>query len=505
MKRQLSGLLYLNGHALLNRRHNIAIGGINFLHGVIAAYQDVLEGSHALSVGHSGLIYRDAGKRCASQLEGDALYQTVLGSLGDLQITAFQRVMDLDLGGLTQLHLYAGNHFGNDVFLSRIDFLYGIVVADKHVFKCGYALIVGGGGHVYRFTVSGCASQAELNAFHIAVLRGLGDFHGATGQLVLERQLSRLFQLDRYTLLDRRNDIAIGCIDFLHGVIVANKNIFEGRYTLAVGNSRLAYRRAGSGSASKLESDALNQTIFSSLCDLQIAALEGVVYVYLSGGVQRHLDVGNHFRNHVFIGGIDFLNSIVAANKHILERGYTLIIGNSRHIHGFTAGRSTGKPELDTLNQTILRGLGDLYGATSQFVFKLCLSRDAIGNDNAILDGRHYIFRRSIQLLQRIVAANRYILNQSDTVTSGSSGKAHVGASRGSTCQLKGNALNHAVFSGFCDLHRAFFQNVFKRDRLDVADTKRYSLRRSWDVVVRCVFRDRVSTGLQIRNGDLTV
>ena len=64
---------------------------------------------------------------------------------------------------------------------------------------------------------------------------------------------------------------------------------------------------------------------------------------------------------------------------------------------------------------------------------------------------------------------------------------------------------NLTILRGLSNLHNALLQHVAEVHCLEIADSDGHSLRLRRDVVVRCILRYCVSTGLQIGNGNLTV
>ena len=64
---------------------------------------------------------------------------------------------------------------------------------------------------------------------------------------------------------------------------------------------------------------------------------------------------------------------------------------------------------------------------------------------------------------------------------------------------------NLTILRGLRNLYDALLQHVAEVHRLKIADCDVYGLRLRRNVVVRCILRYGVSTGLQIGNGNLTV
>ena len=250
----LGHLVPLNDRTLAFGNH-VADGGVDFLHGVILADEDIFEYCHAVLVGVGVNADLLAGERGSVEMESHAFHEVILGGLDDLEVTALQLVVKallgyripFDLGSLT---------VGNNISLGSVNFLDGVILADEDVLEQRHAIFIGIGVFVNLFTRQGCPVKVEFHAFHETVLGGLNDFEVTALQFVVYFSGSNLIPFDLHVLAVGY-DILEGGIYFLQHVTAADKNIFEIRLSGAVHGGSHVNLGTAIGGAGESELDTL--------------------------------------------------------------------------------------------------------------------------------------------------------------------------------------------------------------------------------------------------------
>ena len=149
-----------------------------------------------------------------------------------------------------------------------------------------------------------------------------------------------------------------GGVDFLHGVILTDEDIFEYCHTVLVGVGVNADLLAGERGSVEVESHAFHEVILGGLDDLEVAALQLVVHLgcgYFCPFDLHVLTVGYD----ILEGGIHFLQHVSAADEDVLEIRLAGAVHRSGHVDLNAAVGGAGETELDAFGQTVLSSLGD--------------------------------------------------------------------------------------------------------------------------------------------------
>ena len=350
----VGNFLELHNETCLHGRNNILHRRIDFLQRVVVANQDILEDGNTVSVGGSSQVNSIAGDGSSMQPEGNALDHAVLRGLGNAQVAALELVVDIHGGGVIQSNLHAVCHSGNDILGSRVHFLNAVVVANQNVVEGGNSGVIGHGGHIHRLAVDSSTGQTERDTSDLAVLGGLLNLNGAASQLIMEVQAGGVVERDGHIALDSGNNVPLGGVDFLYGIVITDKDFSEHDDTVLVGRSSFIDCCTGDRRTGQPEGHACHEAILGGLRDFQIAASQLVLKLSGGAGVVLNHHASLHRRNNILRCGVDFLQLIVVAHRNIIEGSHAVGIRNSRHVDSRTCCGSAGQTEGVTSNLTIL-------------------------------------------------------------------------------------------------------------------------------------------------------
>ena len=173
----------------------------------------------------------------------------------------------------------------------------------------------------------------------------------------MELDLGHLVPLNDRTLAFG-DHVTDGGVDFLHGVILTDEDIFEYCHAIFIGVGVNADLLAGERGSVEMESHAFHEVILGGLDDLEVATLQLVVYLgggYLCPFYLHILTVGYD----IFEGSIHFLQHVTAADEDVLEIRLAGAVHGGSHIDLGTAVGGAGETKLDSFGQTVLGSLGD--------------------------------------------------------------------------------------------------------------------------------------------------
>ena len=155
----------------LGIRHHITDGGIHLLQHIAGADQHVFKTRHTTGVRHSILVHRLSGERCAIQVEGHALHQSVLAGFRHFQAAALQLVVEIHGSGLAADDGHALGFLGF-IFVNGL-LGYGIN-AGVEVGDVDLARLIGGFGGAVPL-----AGDRKGDALYFAILGSLNQLHVA--------------------------------------------------------------------------------------------------------------------------------------------------------------------------------------------------------------------------------------------------------------------------------------------------------------------------------------
>ena len=258
--------------------------------------------------------------------------------------------------------------------------------------------------------------------------------------------------------------IALGGADLTNRPVVAADIIAGGELAVLVGvvsiHKLIALINAVGGTGKR--SVALRRSGFAvALGDCNIELLEDVGKALIGYAVPLHcgaLAIGNYIAN----GGVHLLQCVAGADEHIPEGRHAVFIGDGVFIHGQPAEGGSGKVELHSLIQPVLRGLGHGQFATAKHIVE--------GNHRR-LSGKHgntvaflgYIL--VIALLGDGINAGHQIVAANFTVSIGGNGLIDALAGDG-----EGNAVHPAVLAGLDDFGAAVTDLQIQKGSYRVAD-----------------------------------
>ena len=142
----LGHLVPFNDCALAFGDH-VTDGGVDFLHGVILADEDVLKQRHAVFIGIGVFVNLFTGQGRSVKVEFHTFHETVLGGLNDFEVTALQFVVYFGGSNLIPFDLHVLT-VGYDILEGSIHFLQEITAADEDVLEIRLAGAVHRSGHV---------------------------------------------------------------------------------------------------------------------------------------------------------------------------------------------------------------------------------------------------------------------------------------------------------------------------------------------------------------------
>ena len=263
----LGHLVPLNDRTLAFGDH-ITDGGVDFLHSVILANEDIFEYCHAVFIGVGVNVDLLAGERGSVEVELHAFHEVILGGLDDLEVAALQLVVHLGGGNLIpfDLHVLA---VGYDILEGSIHFLQEIPTADEDVFEIRLAGAVHRSGHVDLNAAVGGAGETELDTLGQTVLGGLGHRKVTALEDIVKGHRCGL-------IIFHRN--GLGCLRLVVVFVLLGYRIAAGQETFDLDLSVcIGGHVLGDTVAGYHEGNARYNAILRGLNDLEVAALEGVV------------------------------------------------------------------------------------------------------------------------------------------------------------------------------------------------------------------------------------
>ena len=152
--------------------------------------------------------------------------QTILGGLGDTEITTSKVVAEGQLCSIVDLHSNTSLNRRNHIASRSVGFLHRILQTDRHVGECRYTLGICLSGHIDGRTSIGSSGQCECEVTHNTIFGGLRYLNSSDLELILDRHRSLI--VDGYGNINRFDRLIVcRCIDLGHS-IASDKNIGEG-------------------------------------------------------------------------------------------------------------------------------------------------------------------------------------------------------------------------------------------------------------------------------------
>ena len=350
-----------------------------------------------------------------------------------------------------------------------------VLALGKAVFIAGQIVpltIFGGFIAAGRFQIDGeyCALLGSFD-LRIAVIRVLDDgdiallhllgnshsrcgvrFNGVIGRLCTDRINGAVQQ------------ITLGGGDLTNRPVVAADIIAGGELAVLVGvvgiHKLIALIDAVGGTGKR--SVALRRSDLTvALSDGDIEFLEDVGNALIGYAVPLHcgaLAIGNYIAN----GGVHLLQCVAGADEHIPEGRHAVFIGDGVFIHGQPAEGGSGKVELHSLIQPVLRGLGHGQFATAKHIVEGNRRRLAGKHGNTVAFLRLVFV---IALLGDGIGAGHQIVDANFTVPVGGNGLIDTLAGDG-----EGNAVHLAVLTGLDDFGAAIADLQLEKRSYRVAD-----------------------------------
>ena len=251
---------------LLIIRDFVADGGIHFLQHIAAAHKDILEIRLTGAVHGGSHVNFGTAVGGAGETETDTFFQTVLGSLGDNEVTTLEDISEGNLCGLTI-------GYGDGLAFLRLIPAFGLfrhgIFSGQQTGELDFTVFVGANALIY--TVAG---DGKGDIGHLAVLGGLDDLQLATLEDIGKSNGRRLTGGDRDGLGSLLL-IFIFC-QFSYRV-GAGSQILNLEHTAVGGGDRLIHAIAGD-----FELDAVNNAVLTGFHDLHAA------------GGSIDLEVGRH-------------------------------------------------------------------------------------------------------------------------------------------------------------------------------------------------------------------
>ena len=282
----LGHLVPLNDCALAFGDH-VTDGGVDFLHGVILADEDIFEYCHAVFIGVGVNADLLAGERCSVEAELHAFHEVILGGLDDLEVAALQLVVHLGCGYFCPFDLHVLT-VGYDILEGGIHFLQHVSAADEDVLEIRLAGTVHGGSHVDLNATVGGAGETELDAFGQTVLGSFGHRKVTALEYVAERYGCSLSRYNSYGFFFLRF-IVIRTL-FGHGVRAGTKVIHLNHTVIFRGYGLIdTVSRNG-------ELDAVYHTVLTVLDDLHRSGSSSDLEIGRHGVV-----IGRHTGHHILV------------------------------------------------------------------------------------------------------------------------------------------------------------------------------------------------------------
>ena len=218
---------------------------------------------------------------------------------------------------------------------------------------------------------------------------------------------------------------------------------------------------------------------------LQAAALQNIVEAQ-TGDLCPFDGGGLVLGNNVPGFGVDFLDSIVAANQDVLECSNTLCIGSSIDVNTLAIQSSTIQMEFYALNQSVLRGLRYLQISTLQLILKAELHYFVPLNRSFLLSRNDVTICR-FNLFDCIVAADQDVRKLGHSRRIRSRIEIDLIAVCCSTEKMKLYAFYKAVLRSLRNLQISALQSVVKRKVGHLIPLDRSRLRIRNDIFVGCI------------------
>jgi len=173
----------------------------------------------------------------------------------------------------------------------------------------------------------------------------------------VELDLGHLVPLNDRTLAFG-DHVTDGGVDFLHGVILTDEDIFEYCHAIFIGVGVNVDLLAGERCSVEAELHAFHEVILGGLDDLEVATLQLVVH--LGGGNLCPFDLHVLAVGYdILEGSIHFLQEITAADEDVLEIRLAGTVHGGSHVDLNATVGGAGETELDAFGQTVLSSLGD--------------------------------------------------------------------------------------------------------------------------------------------------
>ena len=144
------------------------------------------------------------------------------------------------------------------------------------------------------------------------------------------------------------NNISLGSVNFLDGVVLADEDVLKQRHAVFIGIGVFVNIFTGQGRSVKVEFHAFHETVLGGLNDFEVTALQFVVYFGGSNLIPFDLHV-LAVGYDILEGGIYFLQHVTAADKNIFEIRLSGAVHGGSHVNPGTAIGGAGESELDAL------------------------------------------------------------------------------------------------------------------------------------------------------------
>ena len=254
--------------------------------------------------------------------------------------------------------------FGEHVTHSHVFLGQHITRADQNIVKHRNTRMVGLGGKIDGFARKRSTLQAESNALHKAVLRGLCNLNTTSFEFVIKGFLGHFLPFDNGGLCVG-NDIFFLDVYFLQGIggVTRDEHIFKDGNTIFIGHGKLLHRMPRKRCAGELKLYALHHIVLAGLNHFQFATLQGVIE---RDGCGLPADNGNG-ANLLRLVVVDiFLGHGVGAGFQVGNRDLTAVCGGNGLIHAVAR-----KGEGNTVHHTVLACLYDLAVAGDNFIYRI--------------------------------------------------------------------------------------------------------------------------------------